>query len=158
VTRPPGSGPEGRGPGEPDVSGTLLGFDFGERRIGVAVGETATGIANPLTTIDARANEVRLEAVEKLVREWRPVAFVVGLPRHADGSEHPIARLAAKFARRLQARHGLPVRFIDETLTSAGAAQAIREAGGAPRKADLDAVSASIILQSYLDTRSRGAS
>lgn len=129
--------------------GTLLAFDFGERRIGVAVGEAETRIANPLTTIDAAANEVRFAAIERLVREWRPTAFVVGRPKHADGTPHPVARLADKFARRLAARFHAPVFFVDETLTSAAAQSALRESGA--RRGDVDAVAASLILQSYLD-------
>ena len=157
MTRPPGASPvrEGRGPGRPDVSGTLIGFDFGERRIGVAVGETATGIASPLTTIDTPATAARLAAIEKLVREWQPAAFVVGLPRYPDGTEHPVARLAGKFARRLGARHQVPVVFVDETLSSAAAGESLRESGA--RAGGIDAVAAAIILQSYLDARDPGA-
>ena len=129
--------------------GTLLAFDFGERRIGVAVGEAETRIANPLTTIDAAANDARFAAIEKLVREWKPAAFVVGRPKHADGTPHPIAQLAEKFARRLAARYKTPVFFVDETLTSAAAEASLRESGA--RRGDVDAVAASLILQSYLD-------
>ena len=77
---------------------------------------------------------------------------MVGLPRHADGGEHEVARLAGKFARRLNARFGLPVAFVDETLTSVEAEARIREAGGrAKDKGDIDAHAATVILQSYLD-------
>jgi len=148
--------PQGRGPDPGTVSGTLLGFDYGERRIGFAVGETATRIANPLGTIDAAANEARWREIDKLVAEWKPVAFVVGEPHHADGSAHTVAKLAAKFARRLVARYRLPVMMVDETLTSAIAEQNLREAQTRrkPRgrkNADIDAVAASLILQSFLD-------
>ena len=137
--------------------GTLIGFDFGERRIGVAVGETGTGIANPLGAIDARANDARFKEIEKLVDEWRPAAFVVGRPRHADDSEHAVAKLAEKFARRLHARYRVPVVMIDETLTSATAEASLRESrAGARRKSDVDAVAAAIILQSYLDDPDSG--
>jgi putative Holliday junction resolvase len=136
------------------LSGTLIGFDFGERRIGIAVGETATGIASPLGAIDAVANEERFRAIGRLVDEWHPAAFVVGLPRHADDSEHAVALLARKFARRLTARYGLPVAFVDETLTSALAESQLRETrtrrGG---KGDIDALAAAMILQSFLDAR-----
>ena len=135
------------------VSGTLLGFDFGERRIGVAVGETATAIASPLTAIVAEANDARFEAIESLVREWRPAAFVVGRPKHADGAPHRVAALASKFARRLAARYALPVFFVDETLTSAEAERTLRETRTrAGRATDVDALAAAIILQSYLDS------
>ena len=134
------------------ISGTLLGFDFGERRIGVAVGETSTAIASPLAAIDAVANDARFEAIEKLVREWRPAAFVVGTPKHADGAPHPVAKLAAKFARRLAARYSLPVFLVDETLTSADAEASLRASRTrAPAARDVDALAAALILQSYLD-------
>ena len=133
-------------------SGTLIGFDFGERRIGVAVGETGTGIANPLRAIDAAANDERFREIEKLVNEWRPAGFVVGRPRHADDSEHAVAKLAEKFALRLAARYHVPVVMVDETLSSASAEESLRGSrAGAKKKGDVDAVAAAIILQSYLD-------
>ena len=135
------------------VSGTLIGFDFGERRIGVAVGETSTRIANPLGAIDESANEARFAAIGRIVDEWRPAAFVVGRPRHANDSEHAVAKLAEKFARRLEARYHLPVAFVDETLTSAVAESELRGMRTrAARKADVDALAAAMILQSYLDS------
>ena len=134
------------------VSGTLIGFDFGERRIGVAVGETSTRIANPLGAIEESANEARFAAIGRIVDEWRPAAFVVGRPRHDDDSEHAVAKLAEKFARRLEARYHLPVAFVDETLTSAIAESELRATRTrAPRKSDVDALAAAMILQSYLD-------
>ena len=134
------------------LSGTILGFDFGEKRIGVAVGETATGIATALRTIESAVNDARFAAIEALVREWKPVMLVVGRPSHEDGSEHAIGRLAEKFARRLQARHGLPVALVDEALSSASAEADFREARTRERRAaDIDALAARIILQSYLD-------
>ena len=138
------------------VSGTLIGFDFGERRIGIAVGETATGIASPLGAIDAQANETRFAEIERLVAEWRPAAFVVGRPRHADDSEHVVARLAEKFGRRLAARYNLPVEYVDETLSSAVAEAHLRETRTRRgRKSDVDAVAAAMILQSFLDSGGR---
>jgi putative Holliday junction resolvase len=132
--------------------GTLIGFDFGERRIGVAVGETSVGIANPVGHIDAGGNDARFDAIGRLVDEWQPAGFVVGLPRHADGSPHEVARLAQKFARRLEARFHLPVVFVDETLTSATAEAQLRDARTrSKRPGDVDALAASLILQSYLD-------
>lgn len=134
------------------MTGTLMGFDFGAKRLGVAVGETVTGIASPLTTITGESNAARFEHLEKLVREWRPAGFVVGRPRHEDGSPHEVARLAEKFARRLAARFVLPVAFVDETLTSATAEAHLRETRTrATRSGDVDALAAAIILQSFLD-------
>ena len=134
------------------VSGTLLAFDFGERRIGVAVGETSTRIANPIAVIQGVAVATKMEAVDRLVREWRPAGFVIGRPKHADGTEHPVAVRAAKFARRLAGRHHLPVFFVDESLTSADAEATLRETRTrAARPGDVDALAAALILQSYLD-------
>ncbi len=134
------------------IQGTLIGFDFGVRRIGVAVGETSTRIANPLGAIEAEANEVRFREIGRIVDEWHPAAFVVGRPRHADGSEHAVARLAERFGRRLAARYRLPVVFVDETLTSAAAEASLREFGTRARRAsDVDALAATLILQSFLD-------
>ena len=134
------------------MEGTLIGFDFGSRRIGVAVGETSTRIASPLTAIEGEANEARFDAIGRIVQEWRPAGFVVGRPRHADGSEHAVAKLAEKFARRLAARYGVPVTFVDETLSSAEAESTLRDTRTRPgKKADVDALAATIILQSFLD-------
>lgn len=134
------------------MEGTLIGFDFGSRRIGVAVGETSTRIASPLGAIEGEANDARFDAIGRIVDEWHPAGFVVGLPRHADGSEHAVAKLAEKFARRLQARYGVPVAFVDETLTSADAEASLKTTRTrAGRKSDVDALAATLILQSFLD-------
>lgn len=144
--------PQGRGPDTGTVSGTVLGFDFGVKRIGVAVGETATRIASPLGAIEAVANEARWRRIDALVGEWHPVAFVVGEPHHADGSEHEVAKLAAKFARRLAGRYNLPVMMVDETLTSAAAESELAQVRTrAAAKSDVDALAAAMILQSFLD-------
>ena len=131
----------------------MLGFDFGEKRIGIAVGETSTGIASPLAAIEEEANERRFAAIGRIVDEWKPAAFVVGIPKHADGSEHAVAKLAEKFARRLEARYGVPVTFVDETLSSATAEAELRgRRTRAGRKSDIDVMAATIILQSFLDS------
>jgi len=128
--------------------GTLIGFDFGERRIGVAILEPALGLARALTVIDAPGNVARFAAIDRIDAEWQPATYVVGQPKHADGSIHEVARLAAKFGRRLAARYGKPVMLVDETLSSAEAESRIRET----RRGDgVDAVAAEIILQSYFD-------
>ncbi len=132
----------------------MLAFDFGEKRIGIAVGDFETRIAHPLTTLAAADNRSRFAAISALVREWRPVRLVVGLPAHADGTEHEMSRLARRFAQRLQGRFGIPTDLVDERLTSAAAETALR-AGGASarrRKAALDAVAAQEILRSYLES------
>ena len=134
------------------VSGTLIGLDFGERRIGVAVGETSIGIASAVGVIKEASDAARLAAIDRLQAEWRPAAFIVGQPRHSDGSEHAIARRAARFARRLAARYRLPVMLVDETLTSVEAERQLREVAERPlRMGDVDAVAAALILQSFFD-------
>jgi putative holliday junction resolvase len=134
------------------MQGTLIGFDFGSRRIGVAVGETSTRIASPLGAIEAEANEARFEAIGRIVAEWHPTGFVIGRPRHADGSEHAVAKLAEKFGRRLEARYKVPVSFVDETLTSAEAEASLKVTRTRQgKKSDVDALAATLILQSFLD-------
>lgn len=139
--------------------GTVLAFDFGTKRIGAAVGETALGIAHPLTTIHAADKQRRYAAIEALVREWQPAALIVGLPAHLDGSEHEISRLARKFATELGQRFKLPVEFVDERLTSAAAESSLGESGVAARKrkAVVDAVAAQHILQDFLDRHGRSS-
>lgn len=141
----------------PGSSTTVLGFDFGEKRIGVAVGDEAVRIAHPLTTVHAEDNAARFAAIEALVAEWAPGKLVVGLPMHADGTEHEISRLARRFARRLEGRFGLPVALADERLTSRTAEARLRESG-APAwkiKAALDAAAACEILQAWFEGTAR---
>lgn len=128
---------------------TVLGFDFGTRRIGVAVGQTLTHSARPLTTLRARDGQPDWQAVATLLQEWQPGALIVGLPVHMDGSEHERTRAARRFGNRLHGRFALPVEWVDERLTSDEAERQLREAGGAA--ADVDAVAAQLIVQSWLD-------
>ncbi len=130
-----------------------MAFDFGEKRIGVAVGNPAIGVASALTTIHAESNVDRLAAVGVLVREWQPAQLVVGAPAPRDGAPHPIAHLAKKFGNRLQENFKLPVAYVDETLTSMDAARHLSEQGikGRDQKEKIDAVAAQVILQSWLD-------
>jgi len=135
---------------------TLLGFDFGTRRIGVAVGNTVTGTARALATIDTPVSERRFEAIAALLAEWRPDALIVGLPTDEDGSETDRTRLANRFANRLRGRFGLPVALVDERFSSREAQAIIASAGGNP--GDDDAVAAEVILQQYLDDAARATS
>lgn len=134
-------------------TGTVLAFDFGERRIGIAVGEHLIGTANPLMTIDNESNEVRFQAITNLVKEWQPKLLVVGLPLNTDGTEHGMTQLCRKFARRLNGRFNIPVLLIDERYSSAEASQRLNESGvkGRAQKTMLDQVAAQTILQSYFD-------
>jgi putative Holliday junction resolvase len=134
-------------------SGTVLAFDFGERRIGIAVGEHLLASATPLMTIDNESNEIRFQIITKLVSEWQPRLLVVGLPLSLDGTEHAVTQLCKKFARRLNGRFNLPVMLIDERYSSVEASQRLNEAGirGRAQKEMLDQVAAQTILQSYFD-------
>jgi putative Holliday junction resolvase len=130
---------------------TLLAFDFGEKRVGVAVGELEVGIAHPLATIDAEDNAARFAAITRLVDEWHPSRFVVGLPMHADGTEHELSRLARRFAQRLEGRYGIAVALVDERLTSRAAEERLRESGVGSRRIQqsLDAAAACEILNAF---------
>ena len=140
----------------PDVAGTVMAFDFGEKRIGVATGETMLKVAHPLTTINAEENEAKFTQIGRLIAEWRPALLIVGLPMHMDGESHAMTSLSKKFAQRLEGRYNLPVVMVDERLSSAEASQNLRAAGvsGIKQKAMLDAVAAQSILQSYFDALS----
>jgi putative Holliday junction resolvase len=134
-------------------AGTVLAFDFGTRRIGVAIGETGIGVAHPLATLAAKSGRERFEAIGALIEEWRPVLLVVGLPTHADGTAHAMTARALRFARQLEGRFGLPVTCCDERFTTYDAELALRGAGVRARKTVRDQVAAQLILQSYLDQR-----
>lgn len=134
--------------------GTVLGFDFGLVRLGVAVGELETRQASALTTIAEEINDRRFAAIGKLLAEWRPVALVVGVPCHLDGSAHAMTARCRRFANQLHGRFALPVREVDERLSSVAADTALEQAGDRrweDRKARVDAVAAQIILQDFLD-------
>ena len=132
----------------PDAAGrlqpahqTFLSFDFGIRRVGVAVGNTLLGRARPLRTVAAEG-EARFAALQSLVAEWQPDALVVGVPFHPDGAAHDNTQRARRFARQLLGRFKLPVHEVDERYTTTEAL-----AAGA---ADADAAAAAIILDQFL--------
>ena len=131
----------------------MLAFDFGTRKIGVAVGNTVVRVAHPLTTVEGEANAARFAAIDALVAEWAPGALVVGRPLDGDGSEHDMTARAERFARQLEARYGLPVARVDERWTTRAAATVLGEAGvrGRARHAAQDEVAAQLILQSWFD-------
>lgn len=138
---------------------TVIGFDFGTARIGVAVGDTEIAMAQPLTTISGEANEARFAAISRLFDEWQPARLVVGLPSHLDGSEHEMSARCRRFANQLAGRYRLPVNLIDERLTSLEAESLLREAGHGwkKRKQHLDAVAAQRILQTWFDSHHESA-
>ena len=130
---------------------TLLGFDYGPRKIGVAVGQTVTNTATPLVTLRASDDQPDWASIARLIEDWKPNALVVGLPFDLDDREAQIAPQARRFARRLHGRFGLPVHLADERLTSREARQQL---GGRVRKpAELDAVAAKLILETWLHDR-----
>jgi putative holliday junction resolvase len=126
--------------GMPD-RGTVLAFDFGLKRIGVAVGECELRSAHPLPAVSS------FPQIQKLVEEWKPAALVVGLPTSVQGEAHRMTRQAEDFARRLEKRFKLPVARVDERYTSVEAERKLR---GLKNKA-VDSVAAQLILEQYFD-------
>jgi putative holliday junction resolvase len=122
---------------------TLLAFDFGLKRIGVAVGNTLLQQAQPLTVISAEANDAKFAAIGALLKEWTPARCVVGLPLHPDGAEHEMTVRCRRFANQLHGRFGVETVLVDERYSSAVLA--------AKRGAVIDAEAAAIILQQYFD-------
>ena len=133
------------------ASGTILAFDFGIRRIGVAVGESTIGVAHPLSEISGEETEPRFAAIARIIKEWQPQHLVVGLPLTADGAEHDLTRRAQRFARQLEGRFGLPVSLVDERYTSVEAESGLRDTGArrALREKRIDAAAAQLILQQF---------
>ncbi|MBF2761443.1 MAG: Holliday junction resolvase RuvX [Ectothiorhodospiraceae bacterium AqS1] len=129
-------------------AGTLIAFDFGERRIGVAVGQSITGTASPLCTLVRRSDsEPNWREIEALVRTWKPKAAIVGLPLNMDGSEQRLGALARRFAEALHERTGLAVHLCDERLTTREAWERLIE--GRSRRHGPDPLAAQIILESW---------
>ncbi|MDR3221186.1 MAG: Holliday junction resolvase RuvX [Candidatus Accumulibacter sp.] len=135
-----------------DRRGTLLAFDFGAKRIGVAVGELELAQAHPLTTIRGERKDHRFSAIAALIDEWKPVRLVVGLPVALDGAPHAMTARCIRFANQLRGRYGVEVDYAEERLSSVEAAERLRENGYNARDAQqhLDTLAAQIILQSYL--------
>ncbi|WP_455365406.1 Holliday junction resolvase RuvX [Kaarinaea lacus] len=142
---------------------TILAFDFGTKRIGVAVGQELTKTATPLITLNYLSNNIDWDTINHLINEWRPDAFVVGIPLNADGSEHAVSRAAKQFGNQLQARYNLSTYWMDERLTSAEAESMIagnRNSGKrktmsrSKAKAEVDKTAAKLILESWFNQQS----
>ncbi len=136
------------------AQGTLLGFDFGLARIGVATAELETGTASALDTVSETSGAARFAAIGKLIAQWQPVALVVGVPTRLDGSDQSLSARCRRFANQLHGRFGLPVFTVNEHLSSLAAERELAEAGvrdWRKRKAVLDAAAARLILQTFLD-------
>ena len=145
----------------PDQSGAVLAFDFGLKRIGVAIGiqlgAGRPGSARALTTIDHEANEERFAAIATLIAEWQPVRLLVGRPLNEDGTPHEMTARCERFANQLRGRFRLPVEDVDERFSSTEADANLRERGLSwqQRKTQVDAEAALIILQSWFELHVR---
>lgn len=135
--------------------GIIIGFDFGLRRIGVAVGQTVTKTAHAEGMVPAEKGEPRWDMLEALIKKWRPKALVVGIPLNMDGTEQPITLRARAFMQILSERLGLPVFGVDERLTTIEARARVFESGGykALQKTSIDAMAAKILLEAWLEEK-----
>ena len=121
----------------------VLGFDFGIKRIGIAMGNTLTGQAQPLKVVSAIDNATRFQIIGELIAQWQPARLIVGEPRHPDGAEHDMTLRSRRFANQLHGRFNLPVELVDERYSSAVIASKRGEV--------IDDKAAAIILQQYFD-------
>lgn len=127
---------------------SVLAFDFGTKRIGVAAGQTVTATASPVATISARRNGPDWNSISVLIETWAPDALVVGMPLNQDGTDHELAPSVRGFIHQLRGRYGLPVHTIDERLSSYEAQDRINGGEGA----GLDAVAAQVILETWFSS------
>ena len=134
---------------------SVLGFDYGLKRIGVATGQTITGTATPLTTIVQNENGSHWQQINELVTQWKPDALLVGIPYMLDGSETEMSAHAKAFRQQLQHEFELPTFLVDETLSSFQAEENLKQNKklGQHNKAEIDKIAAAVIVQSWLDQR-----
>lgn len=139
------------------LEGVYFGFDFGLKRIGLAVGQKLTGSASPLTTLDAKQGVPDWNILENLVKKWNPKAFVVGLPTRLNGEDLYITSLTKGFAKKLEAKFSLPVFMEDERLSTIEARSEMFAQGGYQKleRTNLDSIAACIILEQWLNSRIR---
>jgi putative Holliday junction resolvase len=134
---------------------TVLAFDYGEKRIGVAVGNTLTRNARALMVLENRSREYRFDEIGKLIGEWKPDLVVVGLPTHPDGTPHEMTQLAKRFGNQVNGRFNVPVSWVDERYSSVEAKSQLKTRGvrmnAKGRYDEIDAEAARVILQQYLD-------
>lgn len=134
---------------------TILGFDFGLQRTGVAVGNTLTGLATPQTVLYSQNNQPDWAGIERLIQLWRPKLLVVGMPRKLDGTDSSMQETILKFCRELEKRTKLPVQTANEQLSSREAEQVLKTARQAGRKRkirkeEIDQLAAAIILENWM--------
>ncbi len=132
--------------------GLLFGIDFGLRRIGIAVGQTLTGNANPLEIISAQQGEPDWNALDKVIQHWQPMALIIGIPLNMDDTAQPLTHKARRFAAQLKKQYHLPVHGMDERLTSFEVRQNLFDQGGyrAIKKGQVDALAACLILEGWM--------
>lgn len=133
-------------------SATFLAFDFGMKRIGVAVGQSLTKTANPLPFLKAQDGIPHWPTIQALIDEWRPAALIVGIPLNMDGSEQPLTFCARKFSNRLQQKFKLAVHGVDERLSTIEARSQLFEKSGykSLKKGYVDSIAAKLILEDWL--------
>lgn len=136
---------------------TVLGFDYGLRRIGTAVGQTLTATATAGVTITANHGKPDWQAISQLIDEWQPTALIVGLPLNMDDSEQQLTAAAKRFGNRLHGRYQLPVYYADERLTSKEAAHQLKFSPHSVKKrklkrSDVDNLAAKLIIETWFDT------
>lgn len=133
-------------------SGVYLGFDFGYKRIGAAVGQRLTCSASPLSTIDAKMGVPDWNIVQKMISQWNPEALIVGLPTCIDDSELYTTAAARRFAKQLRKRFAMPVHLVDERLSTVEARGQLFEQGGYRKlkKTEVDSIAACVILEQWL--------
>ncbi len=139
-----------------DNNKTYLGFDFGNKKIGIAIGQSVTAMASPLQTIRSNNQQPHWESISKLIIEWQPAALIVGVSRRLDGSDNIITPRILKFCRQLEGRYNLPVYQIDETLSTFEAKQMLFDdvqLSAAKLWEVQDQLAAQLILQSWLNTQ-----
>lgn len=139
-------------------TGAILGFDYGLRRIGIAVGQSLTGTATPLPAIAARDGVPDWTAIARFIEEWQPAALVVGVPYNMDGSRQEMTDRAERFCRQLEGRFHLPVHPVDERLSSHDAEDRLRTARqegrrGRISKPDIDSAAACLLLESWFHSQ-----
>lgn len=132
---------------------SVLGFDYGLKRIGVATGQTITSTASPLTTIDHSGDNSPWQQIGELVQQWKPDALLVGIPYMLDGSETEMSQHAKHFKQQLEETYQLPTYLVDETLSSFQAEETLKQNMkiGQHNKAEIDKMAAAVIVQSWLD-------
>ncbi|MEE4376681.1 MAG: Holliday junction resolvase RuvX [Candidatus Competibacteraceae bacterium] len=134
-------------------SRTIIAFDFGLARIGVAVGQELINSARPLTILRNKRQQPDWDAIGRLLAEWQADLIIIGLPCHADNSPTALTDTAARFGRQLQGRYGLPVETIDERLSSWEADSYQASGGKSPQGGHDDALAAALILESWFNHR-----